>query len=111
MQGEQGIQGIQGVSVTSITKTGTVGLVDTYTITLSNGQTTTFTVTNGRDGEGSGDMNSSDYDSDLSVKNAGGIADYVDANGGKIDHIQVNGTEQTITNKTVNVLVPKKVIL
>ena len=31
---------------------------------------------------------------------------YVAANGGKIDHIQVNGTEQTITNKTVNITVP-----
>ena len=28
----------------------TSGLVDTYTITLSNGSTSTFTVTNGRDG-------------------------------------------------------------
>ena len=32
--------------------------------------------------------------------------DYVDTYGGKIDHIQVNGTEQTITQKTVNILVP-----
>ena len=28
--------------------------------------------------------------------------DYVDANGGKIDKIKVNGTEQTITNKEVD---------
>lgn len=34
---------------------------------------------------------------------------YVAANGGKIDHIQVNGTEQTITNKTVNITMPTKV--
>lgn len=32
--------------------------------------------------------------------------EYVAENGGKIDHIQVNGTEQTITNKTVNLTVP-----
>lgn len=31
---------------------------------------------------------------------------YVDANGGKIDTIKVNGTEQTITNKAVNISVP-----
>ena len=31
--------------------------------------------------------------------------DYVDANGGKIDKIKVNGTEQTITNKTVDLYV------
>lgn len=34
---------------------------------------------------------------------------YVGANGGKIDVIQVNGTAQTITNKTVNIAVPTKV--
>lgn len=32
--------------------------------------------------------------------------EYVGANGGKIDVIQVNGTAQTITNKTVNIPVP-----
>lgn len=31
---------------------------------------------------------------------------YVTTNGGKIDKIQVNGTDQTITNKTVNISVP-----
>lgn len=31
---------------------------------------------------------------------------YVDANGGKIDVIKVNGTTQTITNKTVDIAVP-----
>lgn len=34
--------------------------------------------------------------------------DYVDANGGKIDVIKVNGTAQTITNKEVNLTVPTK---
>lgn len=34
--------------------------------------------------------------------------DYVAQNGGKIDKIQVNGTEQSITNKTVNIPVPTK---
>ena len=32
--------------------------------------------------------------------------EYVGTNGGKIDVIQVNGTAQTITNKTVNIAVP-----
>ena len=39
--------GDNGVGITGIDKTGTQGLVDTYTITLSDGQTYTFTVTNG----------------------------------------------------------------
>lgn len=34
---------------------------------------------------------------------------YVDANGGKIDKIKVNGVEQTITNKEVDLSVPTKV--
>ncbi|MDE7162499.1 MAG: S1C family serine protease [Clostridia bacterium] len=38
------------VSVTSIEKTSSVGLVDYYTVTYSNGTTSQFTVTNGRDG-------------------------------------------------------------
>lgn len=62
-QGEQGIQGetgpqgpagengSDGVSVVSIEKTGSDGLVDTYTITLSDNTTTTFTVTNGENGQ------------------------------------------------------------
>ena len=38
-----------GVSIVSITKTATVGLVDTYTILLSDGSTQAFEVTNGAD--------------------------------------------------------------
>jgi hypothetical protein len=69
IQGEQGPQGIQGPQgpqgipgprgetgatgngILSIQKTATVGLVDTYTITFTDGTTTTFDVTNGEDGE------------------------------------------------------------
>ena len=59
MQGPQGIQGIQGIQgnvgptgngIVSIVKTATNGLVDTYTITFSNGESTSFTVTNGAAG-------------------------------------------------------------
>lgn len=39
--------GADGASIVNIEKTGTSGLVDTYTITLSNGQKYTFDVTNG----------------------------------------------------------------
>ena len=41
---------IRGIGITSIEKTGTSGLVDTYTITFSDGSTQTYTVTNGADG-------------------------------------------------------------
>lgn len=46
-QGETGATGATGNGIASIAKTGTSGLVDTYTITYTNGQTSTFTVTNG----------------------------------------------------------------
>ena len=46
-----GASGSDGVGITNIAKTGTSGLVDTYTITLSNGTTKTFTVTNGAKGD------------------------------------------------------------
>ena len=73
----RGAQGDTGNGIYSIVKTGTSGLVDTYTITFTDGTTTTFTVTNGQDGTGTGDMQKADYDSNDDVKNAGGIADYV----------------------------------
>ena len=50
IKGIQGVDGNDGRSVTSIAKTGTEGLVDTYTITYSDNTTSTFTVTNGQDG-------------------------------------------------------------
>ena len=52
-QGETGPQGPkgEGVTVVSVEKTGTSGLVDTYTITFSDGTKTAFTVTNGPKGD------------------------------------------------------------
>lgn len=46
-----GAPGQDGVGIADIEKTKTEGLVDTYTITLTNNETETFTVTNGKDGE------------------------------------------------------------
>lgn len=42
------IYGPAGRGITSIVKTGTSGLVDTYTITYTDGTTSTFEITNGR---------------------------------------------------------------
>ena len=51
--GADGEAGSDRVGILSIEKTATSsdGLVDTYTIKLTNGVTSTFTVTNGRDGQ------------------------------------------------------------
>ena len=48
--GTPGQPGPTGNGIASTSKTGTSGLVDTYTITYTDGRTETFTVTNGRDG-------------------------------------------------------------
>lgn len=47
----QGTDGHDGVGIVSIEKTGTSGLVDTYTITFTSGNPVTYTVTNGRDAD------------------------------------------------------------
>lgn len=44
------LKGSDGSGITSIDKTGTSGLVDTYTITFDDGHTETFDITNGADG-------------------------------------------------------------
>lgn len=46
----KGEAGDDGNGIVSITKTSTSGLVDTYTITYTDGNTSTFNVTNGADG-------------------------------------------------------------
>ena len=45
-------------------------------------------------------------DGDGTQGSAFATEDYVDTNGGKIDKIKVNGTEQEITNKAVDISVP-----
>lgn len=46
-KGDTGATGATGNGIASIEKTSTVGNVDTYTITMTDGTTATFTVTNG----------------------------------------------------------------
>lgn len=45
------LKGEAGASIESIDKTGSDGLVDTYTVKMTNGAESSFHVTNGRDGE------------------------------------------------------------
>lgn len=72
IRGEQGEKGETGNGIASVVKTGTVGLVDTYTITFTDGSTTTFEVTNGAEGR-------SDFASYLPIDSASGtIASFTD---------------------------------
>ena len=53
VQGEQGVPGETGATgngISSISQTGTSGLIDTYTVYYTNGDTDNFTVTNGQNG-------------------------------------------------------------
>lgn len=82
-QGEQGIQGDAGSSIERIERTagtGTSGSIDTYTVFLTNGQTSTFKVYNGRDGTGAGDMVADVYDPQGKVQDIFAYADNVLAN-------------------------------
>ena len=78
LNGSDGEDGNDGRGIVSIVKTSTVGLVDTYTITYTDLTNSTFDVTNG---------------------SGGGEANIIEV-------VQVNGTPLSITDKTVNVLVP-----
>lgn len=88
-----GPQGEKGTSIESVKRTsgtGAAGTTDTYTITMSDGSTHTFSVYNGADGEGAGDMLKSIYDPQN--KNTDIFA-YVDGLVGEIDTIldTING--------------------
>ena len=50
--GKDGSNGNDGNGILSVTKTGSESSVDTYTIAFMDGSSTTFTVTNGKDGVG-----------------------------------------------------------
>lgn len=59
------LSGLQGVGIANIERTygdGTAGSLDVYTITLTDNREFTFTVYNGTDGLGTGDMSKSTYD-------------------------------------------------
>ena len=57
-KGDTGNTGATGNGIASVVKTSSAGLVDTYTITYTNGNTATFTVTNGQDGTDGNDGHS-----------------------------------------------------
>ena len=48
------LDGVDGVGISGIEKTATIGNVDEYTITMTDGSSYTFTVTNGSGGSGGG---------------------------------------------------------
>ena len=81
------LKGPAGSSIQSIDRTsgtGAPGTTDTYTVTLTNGDTTTFQVYNGKDGSGSGDMTKAVYDPQGKAQDIFAYADtkYIKPSGG-----------------------------
>ena len=71
IQGTQGTQGERGVGIASIARTagdGSAGSVDTYTITYTDGTSTTYQVTNGKNGAPGKDATT--YDQSLNTTDA-----------------------------------------
>lgn len=129
-RGEQGLQGAQGErgergetgatgakgdtgnGISSITKTGSSGLVDTYTITFTDGTSTTFNVTNGKDGSGA-DI---DVDSALSSTSTNPVQNKVitsalnaKANTSSLANVATSGNYNDLSNKPTIPTVPTNV--
>ena len=76
--------------IASIAKTGTAGLVDTYTITYADNSTSTFTVTNGADGtNGTNGTNGADGTTFTPSVSAQGVISWTN-DGGKTNPTSVN---------------------
>lgn len=69
-KGDKGEKGDEGVGIKHIEKTSTVGLVDVYTITLTNGDSYSFDVTNG---SSSGESGGADRTSPPTIKRTDSI--------------------------------------
>ena len=93
----RGDDGEDGTSIANITKTGTSGLVDTYTVTLTDGTTYTFTVTNGQNGQ-----NGQDGQDGADGEDGVGIADIEKTSTvGLVDTYTITLTDQTTYTFTV----------
>ncbi len=67
------------VSIKSIEKTDTIGLVDYYTITYTDGTTSGFTVTNGKDGEDAADVTAQElYEVYVANGGTGGVDEFIE---------------------------------
>ena len=89
-KGDTGATGATGVGIASIAKTSSAGKVDTYTITYTNGNTATFTVTNGNDG-----TDGQDGHSPVVTATKSGSKTYISVDGVQIAEIDDGATGAT----------------
>ena len=94
--------GVNGVGIVDIEKTGTQGIVDTYTITLSDGTKYTFTVTNGK---GIARIEKTDtvglVDTYTITFDDGSTSDFTITNGNGISRIEKTGTVGHVDTYTI----------
>ena len=101
--GDTGSTGATGNGIVSLVKTGTSGLIDTYTITYTNGNTDTITVTNGKDGtngtngqDGSTPVRGTDYWTNQDISAIEQHCDtYIDTKIGSLNSV-VNSIEEVV---------------
>lgn len=115
-------KGPAGKSIVDIVKTGSVGLIDTHTITYSDSTTSTFDVTNGQDGDdGVGvptggttgqilvKKSNSDYDTEWQNNSGGGLTpeqeekiDSIDLEGDGTKYLADDGTYKSVSGADVD---------
>lgn len=105
-KGDKGNTGDTGNGISSISKTGTSGLVDTYTITYTNGNTQTFTVTNGAKGDTGKSVSSisvSTFTGEITINYTDGSTQ---ADAGHMFYVvKLTGASGTLTDTQYNYLV------
>jgi len=106
-QGPTGDTGAMGNGISSVVLTSgnhAAGTTDTYTITFTDTSTTTFSVYNGTDGEGAGDMLASVYDPNAKAADAFGMANMVEGTTNKIftatERTKLSGIADNANNYT-----------
>ena len=96
------LKGQEGQSIKGITKTGTSGLVDTYTITLTDGTTSTFTVTNGKEISSIDKTGTSGLVDTYTITfNDGTNSTFTVTNGKGISNISKTGTDGLVDTYTI----------
>nr|UWI11295.1 MAG: hypothetical protein [Bacteriophage sp.] len=96
------LKGQEGQSIKKIIKTSTSGLVDTYTITLTDGTTSTFTVTNGKAISGISKTGTSGLVDTYTIRfNDGTTSTFSVTNGKAISGISKTGTSGLVDTYTI----------
>lgn len=94
--------GVDGNGIASIEKTGTSGLVDTYTITFTSGSKTTFTVTNGKGISSIAKTGTSGLVDTYTITfNDGTTSTFTVTNGNGISNIAKTGTSGLVDTYTI----------